>query len=384
MIKPKLLPCLFSAVLLLACGSTQNRNISDELPASNGIISLNELLVEHITSTDVPAIAAAVFKGGKIIAKGVVGSRRSGTTEQVTIQDKFHIGSCGKSFTATLIGVLVEEGHLSWTTTLTDVFPDLRGKIHKDYEAVNLVHLLSHTSGLPNVTNINNWTHNNQDFGDRLIQIRRKKLTEILQLRSVGLPGKTQLYSNRGVSIAAMMAEKVTGEAWESLVRQKLFEPLGLNSAGFGWPATPANADQPWGHSYGRNGLVSHAPDTAYGPPPEIAPAGDIHMSVDDFARWTGFHLMALNGKANMVLSGETMRFLHTRVYKNTALGWGIKKQEHGMEVHSHWGSGGTFVAVMNIIPEADLAIVVLTNQGASSQVVRGVLRDLTKMYSSE
>src|SRR5215470_14160319 len=63
-------------------------------------------------------MAAAVLRGERIIAQGVAGVRKRGSAERVTLDDRFHLGSCTKAMTATLVAMLVEEGKLNWTTTL--------------------------------------------------------------------------------------------------------------------------------------------------------------------------------------------------------------------------------------------------------------------------
>src|SRR5215470_15665287 len=67
-------------------------------------------------------MAAAVLRGERIIAQGVAGVRRRGTAERVTLDDRFHLGSCTKAMTATLVAMFVEEGKLNWTSTVGEVF----------------------------------------------------------------------------------------------------------------------------------------------------------------------------------------------------------------------------------------------------------------------
>src|SRR5258708_35704842 len=66
-------------------------------------------------------MAAAVLRGERIIAQGAAGVRKRGTAERITIADRFHLGSCTKAMTATLVALLVQEGKLNVTTTLSDL-----------------------------------------------------------------------------------------------------------------------------------------------------------------------------------------------------------------------------------------------------------------------
>src|SRR5947209_901422 len=99
---------------------------------------------------NLPALAAAVVVDGKIVVTNAVGFRKNGGAEKVTVDDKFHLGSVTKSMTATVAAMLVEQGRISWTTTIGEAFPELRSAIHPDYLSVTLEQLLSeeHTSEL--------------------------------------------------------------------------------------------------------------------------------------------------------------------------------------------------------------------------------------------
>ena len=96
-----------------------------------------------------PALAAAVVRGNQTVAIGATGWRKDGGKEMVTLEDKFHIGSCTKSMTATLAARLVEQGKITWRTTIADVFPELKNAMHEDYRAVTLDQLISHRGGVP-------------------------------------------------------------------------------------------------------------------------------------------------------------------------------------------------------------------------------------------
>src|SRR5688572_27585103 len=93
-------------------------------------------------------MAAAVLRGERIIAQGVAGVRKRGTAERITIADRFHLGSCTKAMTATLVAMLVEEGKLNWTTTLSELFADTVKPMHPAWEKVTLRQVLAHRAGL--------------------------------------------------------------------------------------------------------------------------------------------------------------------------------------------------------------------------------------------
>src|SRR6185436_4422279 len=93
-------------------------------------------------------MVAAVLRGERIIAQGVAGVRKRGTAERITLDDRFHLGSCTKAMTATLVAMLVEEGKLNWTTTLGELFADTVKPMHPTWEKVTLRQVLAHRAGL--------------------------------------------------------------------------------------------------------------------------------------------------------------------------------------------------------------------------------------------
>src|SRR3974377_1185734 len=94
-------------------------------------------------------MAAAVLRGKRIIAQGAAGVRKRGAAERITRDDRFHLGSCTKAMTATLVAMLVEEGKLSWTPTLGAFFADTVNPMHPAWEKVTLRQVLAHRAGLP-------------------------------------------------------------------------------------------------------------------------------------------------------------------------------------------------------------------------------------------
>src|SRR5215813_7178099 len=95
-------------------------------------------------------MAAAVLRGECIIAQCVAGVRKRGTAERITLDDRFHLGSCTKAMTATLVAMFVEEGKLNWTTTLGELFADAVKTMHPAWEKVTLRQVLAHRAGSPN------------------------------------------------------------------------------------------------------------------------------------------------------------------------------------------------------------------------------------------
>ena len=96
---------------------------------------------------DLPALAGAMVTSDGLTGAGAVGVRKYGCNVAVSVEDQFHLGSNNKAMTATMLATLVEEGKLSWNTTLEEVFPELAQKMQPAYGRVTLEQLLAHRAG---------------------------------------------------------------------------------------------------------------------------------------------------------------------------------------------------------------------------------------------
>lgn len=327
-------------------------------------------LLEPIRARNrLPALAGAFIKGDQLWAIGATGVRKAGSPVPVTIDDQFHIGSCTKSMTATLIAMLVEDGKLSWNTKVLEVFPDLKDKIRSEYRAVTLEQLLTHRSGLPLNTGPSAMiTFIAMHGEDGPLRQQRRKLAEMaFNERPAAPPGTRFVYSNHGVVIAGAMAEQIAGRPWEDLMRRRLFEPLGMRTAGFGAAGSPGKVDQPWGHDRGLFGrLVPVEPGPDADNPPWMGPAGVVHLSLTDWGKYVSLHLAGVNGRSTL-LRPETLAKLHAtppgeKEEDAYAMGWGIAQRGWGGRVLTHAGSNGMHNAVIWVAPEKDFGFLIATN----------------------
>ena len=105
---------------------------------------LAPMLQPILAESKLPSIAAAVVIGDKIEDSGATGVRKLGEPVPVTVEDKYHLGSCTKTMTAALTAILVKEGLLTWQTSIGDV---LKSGVHKDFKKVTIEQLLAHVGG---------------------------------------------------------------------------------------------------------------------------------------------------------------------------------------------------------------------------------------------
>lgn len=321
--------------------------------ATDDISSDLETLID---STGVPSLAAAAVVDGKLVAAGASGIRKRGTDEKVTIQDKYHIGSCTKSMTAVLAAIMVQEGKISWESTIGEILQSK--KVHPDFQKVTLKQLLSNSGGCPGDIDPELWSELWESKGSYTKQ--RKNFAEgILSRPPAYTPGSETLYSNAGFSIAGYLLEKTMRVSYEELLQEKLFVPLGMKSAGFRAPATPGKVDQPYGHN-----PEPVDPEPAGDNPPAIAPAGAVHCSIIDFAKYAAFHLGA---SPAALLDEDTLAYLHSPEDEGREywMGWIITTRDWaGGKALNHAGSNTMFYSVIWVAPERDFAAVALSNTG--------------------
>jgi CubicO group peptidase (beta-lactamase class C family) len=314
-----------------------------------------------------PSLAVAVVFDGKIVATNAVGVRKQGNSQPVQVDDRYHLGSITKSMTATVAAMQVEQGKISWSTTVAEMFPDLKGRMHSNYLGVTLEQLLSHRGGAPAEPPPDLWLAAWQAKGTPAEQ-RLAFATGILARKPQAEPGTKFIYSNQGYTIAGVMLEKAAGNSWEELMGTMLFEPLGMKSAGFGAPASPGKVDQPWGHtSKLLSGLKPVPPGPEADNPLAISPAGAVHCSMEDLARYVLFHLAGERGEGRL-LKTETFKKLHEPVGGGDyALGWVVleRKWAHGRAL-MHNGSNTMFYAVIWAAPKRNCAVIVATNTGSN------------------
>ena len=373
-------------------------------------------------------MAAAVLRGERIIAQGAAGVRKRGTGQRITFDDRFHLGSCTKAMTATLVAMLVEEGKLNWTTTLGELFADTVKPMHPAWEKVTLRQVLAHRAGLRHEPGglaqvLNELVGRPPRAPLGTLPQQRLEIARQALSRPPGIPPDTKYwYSNVGYVLAGAVLEQLTGRAWEELMRERLFQPLGISTGGFGPPGTADKTEQAWGHS-----PVLGKPLDPRSPAAELplfyGPAGLAHMTVTDWAKFIALHLRGdpanPHCQAALLKLDTFAELLHPAApayFKNwltrgitllvtgeaaTAAiycaGWlistaswakGTQPGDTGRRLW-HAGSNGRWNAGVFIAPEIDFAVLVACNRGLdiaawkTRQTVKALIRTFAPKRTS-
>ena len=343
---------------------------------------VSSLLAPIVQKNDVPGMAAVVVRDGEIVAVGVAGVRTRGKADKIATNDLFHIGSDTKAMTALLCGILVDEGKLKWDQTLGQTFPELKKTMDPQYQAVTLEQLLTHRGGMPGELEKDElWLKLGQYKGTPT-GARRLLLQGVTSKPPEATPGQKYIYSNAGYSIAGYMAEKVTGKSWEDLMREKIFRPLGMTTAGFGAPGTRGKNDQPRGHKADGSPVE---PGPGADNPVAIGPSAIVHCSIGDWAKFVAANLPSAKTK---LVKPKTLEKLHTPVPGDPpyAMGWVIYDNQPwaGGPALMHAGSNTMWFAVAWFAPAKDFAVLVTCNQANAKACNDAVLALIADHFKGE
>ncbi len=327
-----------------AADAATRKSIADELEA----IRLEEKL---------PALAAAVWRDGKLVELEAVGLRKADDpASKVTAKDYWHLGSNTKAMTAMLIGIYVDRGALTWDDTLDKFFK----KIDPGYAKVTIDQLLHHEGGAPSEPPDAVWKRLWADGAKP--DARATFVQSILANPPAQKPG-TCVYSNAGYTIAGAALEKATGKRWDQMMRDDLFKQLGMTSCGFGAPGRKDVVDQPWGHDAGGTPI---APGPAADNPPGLGPAGTVHCSLEDYGKF----LAVYSTGQPAIVKPETLKHL-TTPHDQYAGGWMVLDAPPRGSVLVHSGSNTMWYVTATVAlakkPEDRWVFVMATNSGSNA-----------------
>lgn len=318
-------------------------------------------LQQQQAETGLVGMAAAVIQGGEVRYLGAAGDRKKGSGVPVTVTDRWHLGSVTKSMTATVLAGFVEAGDIDWNTPLLPVL-GMADTADPGWEGLTLSQVLSHTAGLPANFSLRVNLKSSPEEADRPAA-RRQAVLEVLKKPPKSKPGSGFEYSNVGYTLAGVVIETLTGQGWEQAMRERLFAPLDLGSAGFGPPRSDGESlTEPRGHRH-LLGITLAAGETADNNA-IIGPAGTVHMTVEDLARYGYEHLRGERGEGTL-LSASSYQRLQRPVLENYAFGWVLREGSADTgPMLWHNGSNTLWYSLLVLIPERDAVAAMVFNEG--------------------
>ncbi|MBO9151369.1 serine hydrolase [Chitinophaga sp. GCM10012297] len=294
-----------------------------------------------------------VAENGKVIFKKGYGLANMEWDIPNTPNTKFRLGSLTKQFTAMLIMQLAEQGKLKLDGKITDYLADYPKAAG---DKITLHHLLTHTSGIPNYTNLPDYRTFERD--------RYKPADFIKKFSDLPLefePGSAFAYSNSGYVLLGAIIEKVTGKPYEKVLQENIFTPLQMHNTGYdaSYKVLPNRASgyQRWNLVYENAPYIDMSIPYA---------AGALYSTVEDLAIWD----QALY--TDKLLSASSKAILFTPYKSDYAYGWGVGKMQVGqlkdsIEAMRHQGAINGFNTSLIRIPKNKQLVVLLDNTGGAN-----------------
>ena len=337
-----------------------------------------------------PGLAVAATSGDQLVFAEGFGLRELACDEPITPSTLFQIGSVSKSFGATAIGVLVDDGLVDFDDPVVQHLPWLELSDSELTNKLTIRDLLAHRSGIA------------EDTYPALGILDARAVAERARHLDNHAEYGQYRYSNLGYGILGLIVEEASGMSFSEFLEQRLFEPLGMTSS-FGSPyevwaaefvaptflgSSPAGTvsidDAPeknvaMPHGIDRDGDRRVLPWQSYD---NMQAAGSVVSNVFDMSRWLRFHLSDGTLDGTRVMSAETLRELHSaqvdapgaNIFYNEgedspvgqtvgryAMGWS-RNRFADQVVLSHGGGIFGFPAYAAFLPEADMSVVVLAN----------------------
>ncbi|HEY0597883.1 serine hydrolase [Sphingopyxis sp.] len=332
---------------------------------------------------DVPGMAVAIVKDGKLVHAKGYGVREAGKAEPVTPDTIFQIGSNTKAFTAAALAILVDEGKLKWDDRVIDHLPDFRMYDPYVTREFTIRDLLTHRSGL------------GPGAGDLMfVPATDMSRTEIMRglrhLRPVSSFRSQYDYDNLLYVVAGEVVASASGRSWEDFIETRIMAPLGMTRCTASLGRVRDRSDVASPHVV----IDGKAKPVAAVNMDVIGSAGTINCSLADMTRWLSTQLGEGRGPGGLRLfsperSAEmwTMNvvtppspaldgLLRTH-FSGYALGWGVS-DSFGFKRVAHTGGVIGTVTSVAMIPELKLGVLVFTNQesGAAMQAVSNQILD--------
>ncbi|WP_165553662.1 serine hydrolase domain-containing protein [Kribbella capetownensis] len=319
-------------------------------------------LVESFAgSHDVAGLAVAVVRDEEVVARGF-GVRDVGTGAPVTPETMFHLASVSKPFVATAIMSLATareagEPALDLDAPITEWVPEFTLADGRAGD-VTARRLLSHTSGLPDVTDYG-W-HDPQLGDDALSEFARSLSDWRLQAE----PGSAFAYSNAGFELLGLLLSRVTGTTFENAVRREVLAPLGMRDSTFLRSEVPAHlAASP------HVGMPLSVPEGSYPYTRRHAPSSSLHSNLVELCRWMVAHFEPASDGRWARLDPELLDLMCRPVVsvgnppwqEAAGLGWALGNYR-GHRTLSHSGLDPGFGSRLVLVPERRTGVVVLAN----------------------
>jgi CubicO group peptidase (beta-lactamase class C family) len=318
----------------------------------------------------VPGLSVGIVKDGKLVFAKGYGVRKLGESAPVDKDTLFPIGSNTKAFTSALLASLVDAGKLSWDDPVYQRLPGFQMYDPYVSHEMSIRDLLTHRSGMGlGEGDLLFWPTTNYTRDEIIYRLRFMKPASSFRSRFA--------YDNLMYIAAGQIIPAVTGATWESYLRSKVLDPLGMKTTTLSAAEFKASAN----HAHPHQRLDGVLRPIDFISLDNAAPAGAINSSVFEMANWLQLQLNrgAFPGGSTRLFSEAQSKEMWTAqtilpnrefpgslAHLNSSfaaygLGWGLREY-HGRQLVEHTGGVAGFVSRVMLVPEQNLGVVILTN----------------------
>jgi len=317
---------------------------------------LVEELEQQRQTLHIPGMAIAIVQDDEVILTHGFGVTDIENEMPVTTDTLFAIGSSTKAFTSTLVGMLVDEGKMEWDDPITDYIPYFTLGIDSEDEnaEVTIRDLLCHRTGFVRMGLL---------FGSGALPRE-----EVLEAATAAEPWtgfrESWYYSNVMYLAAGVAAGNAAGTDWDTLVAERIFEPLGMGNSSTSVSQVETDPRLSLGYIWDEDlQAYKYKPMRSVD---NIGPAGAINSNILDMAQWLRFQLGGGEYEGDRLISEEQLSETRTSQIEiapgvSYALGW-LVREWRGQSVIEHGGNVAGFSAEVALLPESNLGFVLLTN----------------------
>jgi len=313
---------------------------------------------------DQPGIAVLVAKRGQTVFERGYGVADVVTRTPITPRTLFNVGSLTKTVVASAILLLAERGRLSVDDPLSRYFPEF--KRPEIAAKVKLRHLLTHTSGLPDVRPV--------EAQEKLYLTAddAQNWQPITQVAALGFePGARYEYSNPAFDGLALVIEKITGKDWRLFVHDEIFVPAGMKTSTITFGPHPESGVA---HGYKRQG--DRLVERDFGEEPTFCAAGNggVWSSVEELALYEKALASGRILKPETIADARTVKtFPRWSSPKPPEVGWAWRIREvEGLREIGHTGHQGGFMTNYFVVPDKEVLVVFLMNGPGDFDAITG------------
>jgi CubicO group peptidase (beta-lactamase class C family) len=370
------------ALLLTACSAARPScppvvvaAPAETLPSPSDFAALDAYVEAAMRDWGVPGLALAVVRGDELLHARGYGVRSLETREPVTTGTLFGLLSPTKTFTAAALGMLVDEGRLSWDDRVVDHVPSFRTHDAERTREIRIRDILSHRTGYPLAHRL--WHGTEHDSAELMRRMDR--------VRPVAPMRQEFHYSNLMYLVAGEVIEAVSGMSWGDFVEERIFAPLGMERSTTSVRALAGRENVASPHArrvIGRFGAVRPIP---YLDVDNVAPAGMIHTSAEEAAAWLrllasggsfeGRRLISAGslgemGRPHVPVAGDDAATGGDRAWAplcgymgsvSYGLGW-FRMEYRGRPLLLHGGGINGQRSAVGLLPEEGAGVVILSN----------------------